>query len=67
MYNFKNSIVDLNFGYALNTYLVQGQTLEEVFVNARDIFSVVPTTWKAKLQSLYTACTRASDVVHLIL
>lgn len=58
---------EYKYAYAVNTYVVQGKTYEEIFVNAIDIFSVKPTTLKQKYQSLYTACTRAKKRIHLLI
>ena len=50
---------DLNYAYVVNSHVVQGDTYDNIFVNFRDILTVKPITKKEKLQSLYTAVTRA--------
>jgi len=52
--------------YVVNTYVVQGDTYNKVFVNFRDILNVKPITRKEKLQSLYTAVTRAQTHVSIL-
>ena len=52
--------------YVVNTYVVQGDTYENVFVNFRDILTVKPISRKEKLQSLYTAVTRAKTHVSIL-
>lgn len=53
--------------YVVNSYVVQGDTYENVFVNFRDILSVKPISRKEKLQSLYTAVTRAKSHVSILI
>lgn len=52
--------------YVVNTYVVQGDTYNKIFVNFRDILNVKPITRKEKLQSLYTAVTRAQTHVSIL-
>lgn len=64
-YNVKESFLDCIPGYAFNTYVVQGETVDTIYVDATDIFSVKPISFTSKLQSMYTACTRARNQIHI--
>lgn len=66
-YNFIEYFGTFEYAYAVNTYTVQGDTYNEVFVNLRDINSVKPITTRQKLQSFYTAITRARNKVNILL
>jgi len=66
-YNFLEHFGTFEYAYAVNTYTVQGDTYNEVFVNLRDINSVKPITTRQKLQSFYTAVTRARNKVNILL
>jgi len=57
---------EFDYGYAVNTYVVQGDTYNNVYINLRDIMSVGPITTREKLQSLYTAVTRARKKVKIL-
>lgn len=54
------------YAYAVNTYVVQGATYDEVFVLTNDILAIKPISSKAKFQSLNTAVTRAKYKTHLL-
>ena len=62
-HGFKQQFVKFNYSYASHTHVVQGTTYNNVYVNMKDIFSVKPTNLREKLQSLYTAITRARKKV----
>jgi hypothetical protein len=59
--------VPFDSAYVVNSYVVQGDTYNKVFVNFRDILTVKPITRKQKLQSLYTAITRARSHVSILI
>jgi hypothetical protein len=65
-YRLEEYFTPFDSAYVVNTYVVQGDTYENVFVNFRDILSVKPITRKEKLQSLYTAITRAKKHVSIL-
>ena len=66
MYGFMDSFGDFNYGYALTAYKAQGSTYKTVFVDVNDIVTLEVLSVKRRLQSLYTAITRASDNVYFI-
>jgi exodeoxyribonuclease-5 len=55
-----------NYGYAMTTYKCQGSTYENVIVDINDIINCKPLSNKRKLQSIYTAMTRASKGAYFI-
>lgn len=65
-YEFMDSFCDFTMGYAMNVYKTQGSTFENVFVDIIDILETGPLTPKRKLQAIYTALTRATDVCYFI-
>lgn len=65
-YAFKSMFCEYTMGYAINVYRSQGSTYENVFLDLNDILTTGPLTSKRKLQSIYTALTRATDIVHFI-
>jgi nucleoside-triphosphatase THEP1 len=66
-YNVSEYFTPFDSAYVVNTYVVQGDTYENVFVNFRDIVNVKPISRKEKLQSLYTAVTRAKTHVSILI
>lgn len=62
-YAFKDAFADYTMGYAINAYRCQGSTYKNVYIDVADILSVYFLTNKRKLQTLYTAVTRATDKV----
>jgi len=66
-YALKERFDAVELAYAVNSYTVQGGSYDNVYVNAGEILSVKPTSKKAKLQSLYTAATRAKKKLTLFL
>ena len=55
-----------DYGYAITSHKAQGSTYDISVVDQSNILSVGPTTNKQKIQSLYTAVTRASNVVVIV-
>jgi hypothetical protein len=66
-YTFVEFFAHLEYAYAVNTYVVQGDTYSETFVDFRDILSVKPINAKQKLQSFYTAVSRAKKQVQILI
>lgn len=66
-YAFMDMFGDFNYGYTLTCYKAQGSTYRNVFVDVSDIMSVGPLSNKRKLQTLYTALTRASHRATFII
>lgn len=67
LYSFRERWADISYTYAMSTHKAQGQTLQNVLVNANDILAVRKTDIKTKLQSLYVATTRAKTNLLVLL
>lgn len=65
-YAFINSFCDFTMGYAINAYKCQGSTYKNVFIDLMDILETGPLTPKRKLQTIFTALTRATDIAYFI-
>jgi ATP-dependent exoDNAse (exonuclease V) alpha subunit len=66
LFEFTDSFCDFTMGYAINAYKTQGSTYKNVFIDLLDILETGPLTPKRKLQCIFTALTRATDVVYFI-
>lgn len=66
LYSFKEMFCEYTMGYAINVYRSQGSTYDNVFLDLNDILNTGPLTPKRKLQSIYTALTRAQEIVYFI-
>jgi len=66
VYAFTDSFCDFTMGYAINAYKTQGSTYKNVFIDLMDILETKPLTPKRKLQTIFTALTRATDVAYFI-
>lgn len=64
-YKFIDSFAYFDYAYSVNTYKVQGQTLNNVYVLENEIMSIKPLTLKQKFQALYVAMTRASKNLYI--
>lgn len=62
----KDYYCQYDYGYAMTAYKVQGSTYENVYVDVQDILQTKPLTPKRKLQTLYTAITRAKHMVYFL-
>jgi hypothetical protein len=58
-WDFKKSFCKFSYAYAITAYKAQGSTYETVYVDINDILLTRPLTPKRKLQTIYTAITRA--------
>lgn len=65
-WSFKESFCDYTYGYAVTAYKAQGSTYRSVYLDVNDILLTGPLTTKRKLQSIYTAATRAKESVHFL-
>lgn len=61
-YKFRDTFADVSYGYAFTAYKAQGSGFTNVYVDISDILST-PISDKRKLQTLYTAITRATHQV----
>jgi exodeoxyribonuclease-5 len=65
-FEFTDSFCDFTMGYGINAYKCQGSTYKNVFIDLIDILETGPLTPKRKLQTIFTAMTRATDIAHFI-
>lgn len=63
---FEKQFCEFTMGYGINVYKSQGSTFKNVFVDIVDMLDTKPLTTKRKLQAIYTALTRATDVCYFI-
>lgn len=61
-----NGFGEADYGYAITSHKAQGSTYDISVVDQANILAVKPPTYKQKIQSLYTAVTRASNVVVIV-
>jgi len=65
-FEFTDSFCDFTMGYSINAYKCQGSTYKNVFIDLVDILETGPLTPKRKLQTIFTAMTRATDIAYFI-
>ncbi len=65
-WDFKKRFCNCSYGYALTAYKAQGSTYQSVYVDINDILLTRPLTPKRKLQTIYTAITRARENVYFL-
>ena len=65
-YDFKNQFGDVAYGYCYTGHKIQGSGYKNIYVDVNDIVTVGPISNKRKLQALYTAMTRATDLVKFL-
>lgn len=65
-WDFRNKFGNFSYGYTLTAYKSQGSTYRNVYICLGDILSLGRLSDKRKLQSLYTAVTRASHNVYFL-
>jgi exodeoxyribonuclease-5 len=65
-FDFEDAFCDFSMGYAINAYKCQGSTYENVFIDLIDILETGPLTPKRKLQTIFTAMTRATNIAYFI-
>lgn len=63
---FKGKFGNFSYGYTLTAYKAQGSTYKNVFICLGDIMGLKRLSNKRKLQTLYTAITRASHNVYFL-
>lgn len=65
-WDFKKKFCECSYGYATTAYKAQGSTYDSVYVDINDIILTKPLTNKRKLQTIYTAITRARYSVYFL-
>lgn len=63
---FKRNFCQYQYGYATTAYKSQGSTYKTVYLDINDVFMTGPLTPKRKLQTIYTAITRAQEDVYFL-
>ena len=64
--NFYDKFANISYGYCITVHKSQGSTFKSVFIDMKDIINK-NYQYKAKYQCLYTAITRASESLFIIL
>lgn len=59
-YEFLNKFAQISYAYCFTIHKMQGSTYRNIFIDYYDILTIPHLSNKRKLQSLYTALTRAS-------
>lgn len=62
-WDLRNAFAEIDYGYAITSHKSQGSTYDMVVVDEGDIMSVSPISNKEKSEAIYTALTRARNVV----
>lgn len=65
-WDLRKHFCNISYGYAITAYKCQGSTYRDVYLDYQDILSTGPLTPKRKLQSIYTAMTRAQQNVYFL-
>ena len=65
-WNMKRRFADVDYAYTLTSHKSQGSTYKTVIVIEDDILGVNMINNVEKSQSMYTAITRASDLVYIV-
>ena len=65
-WDFKKFFCRWTYAYAITAYKCQGSTYDTVYVDINDILLTLPLTPKRKLQTIYTAITRAKNDVWFL-
>jgi exodeoxyribonuclease-5 len=65
-WEYKGRYAKIDYSYSLTSHKAQGSTYNVSIIHEKDINSVMPTSNKAKSQSIYTAITRAKNMAIII-
>ena len=65
-WEFRKRFCNCSYGYAITAYKCQGSTYKSVYIDINDILMTGPLSTKRKLQTIYTAMTRASEDVYFL-
>ena len=65
-WNLRKLYYNIDYGYATTAYKVQGSTYKTVYIDINDILLTKPISSKRKLQTIYTAITRAKNDVYFL-
>lgn len=65
-YEYREKFCFYMYGYAITAYKAQGSTYKSVYLDINDVLLTGPLTPKRKLQTIYTAITRAKNDVYFL-
>ena len=65
-WGYKKNYANVDYSYSITSHKSQGSTYNISVTHETDINSVVPTTNRAKSQSIYTSITRAKNMAIII-
>jgi ATP-dependent exoDNAse (exonuclease V) alpha subunit len=65
-WNFRKKFCNCTYGYAITAYKCQGSTYDSIYLDINDVMLTGPLTPKRKLQTIYTAITRARHNVYFL-
>ena len=65
-YNIKDVFADIGYGYCITVHKSQGSTYNNVYVDTVNILDS-PKKFKQHLKCLYTAATRTSNQLHILI
>ena len=66
IYSISDKIIDANYAYASTIHKLQGQTLDEVFLDVRDFMHLYKYDYNLFLRLLYVGITRTSNQVFIL-
>ena len=65
-YEFTEQFCNYMYGYAITAYKAQGSSYDSIYLDINDVLLTRPLTPKRKLQTIYTAITRARNNVYFL-
>lgn len=65
-YNIQDMFADISYGYCITVHKSQGSTFNDIFVDSKNILSS-SKKFKQHLKCLYTAITRGSNILHVLI
>jgi len=66
VYSISDKIIEVNYAYASTIHKLQGQTLDEIFLDIRDFMQLYKTDYNLFLRLLYVGITRTSNEVYIL-
>jgi len=66
VYSLSDKIINVNYAYASTIHKLQGQTLDEVFIDIRDFMHLYKYDYNLFLRLLYVGITRTSNDVYIL-
>ena len=66
VYSISDKIIDVNYAYASTIHKLQGQTLDEIFLDIRDFAHLYEYDYNLFLRLLYVGITRTKNNVYIL-